>query len=224
MTTKAIVRVFVQALLLFAALTSPVQAKLNFEITTQTLTTKWTDETVTALYKFTNTGNETVTITDLASSCRCTVPVLDKKVYAPGESGELKAVFTPGDKVGPQLKIITLKTNLKEQPTIELTFKTDVPALPGLEPEALTWARGDKPAPKIISVITRPGMPIAKIEINPKASDFTATLKTVVEGKSYEITVVPPKDMTKAASLEIPVTIHCKDGSIHIRSVTATVR
>ena len=208
----------------FAFLAVPAHAKLHFEATEQTLPTKWSDAKVEAVYKFTNTGNETVRVTDMQSSCGCTVPVLDKKEYKPGESGELKAVFTPGDKVGPQVKTITLKTDLKEQPAIELTFKTDVPALPGLEPQLIYWNRGDKLEPKSIAVTLSPDVPLDKIEITPKDSDFTATLKTIEEGKKYEIVVAPPKGVDKVTRLEIPVIIHLKDGTMRTRTASAMVR
>ncbi len=201
------------------------QAKLNFETTAQTLPTKWSDKSVTAVYKFTNTGTETVKITDMQSSCGCTVPVLDKKEYAPGESGELKAVFTPGDKIGPQNKTITLKTDLKEQPAIQLTFQTDVPAVPGFDQQLIYWNRGQNPDPKTIVVTLPPDLPLDKIEITPKAgSDFTATLKTVEEGKKYEILVTPPKPLTQITRLEIPVVVHLKDGTTRTRTASAMVR
>jgi len=209
---------------LLLTLASVAHAKLDFEITTQTLPTKWSDAKVEAVYKFKNTGNETVKITDMQSSCGCTVPMLEKKVYAPGESGELKTVFTPGDKIGPQVKTITLKTDLKDQPTIELTFKTDVPALPGFEPQLIYWNRGDKPDPKSIAVTLPPDVPLDKIEITPKDSDFTVTLKTVEEGKSYEIVVTPPKNLVRVVRVVIPVVIHLKDGTTRTRTASAMVR
>jgi len=206
------------------ATTQPLFADLSFDVSTQTLPTKWSDAKVTAVYKFTNTGKETLKITDLSSSCGCTVPSLDKMTYAPGESGVLTAVFTPGDKIGPQVKTITLKTDLKDQPVIELTFKTDVPALPDLQPQLIYWNRGDKPDAKTIAVTLPPDVPLDKIEITPKSSDFTATLKTVTEGKSYDIVVTPAKGVDKIERVEIPVVIHLKDGTTRTRTASAMVR
>lgn len=213
-------------LAIVSGLVSPViaQANLVFETVTQDLPTKWSDTKVVATYKFTNTGKETVKITDMQSSCGCTTPVLEKKEYAPGEEGELKAVFNPDGKIGPQTKTITLKTDLKEQPAIVLTFKTDVPALPGFDQQLIYWERGENPVPKTIIVTLPPDVPLDKIEITPKSSDFTATLKTVEEGKKYQIIVTPPKALDKITRLEIPVVIHLRDGTTRTRTASAMVR
>ena len=40
-------------------------------------------------FAFTNPGSGAVEITDLRASCGCVKPALDKRGYAPGESGEL---------------------------------------------------------------------------------------------------------------------------------------
>lgn len=45
------------------------------------------------VFKFTNTGNAPLVITDATSSCGCTVPSPPKDPIAPGESGELLVKF-----------------------------------------------------------------------------------------------------------------------------------
>jgi hypothetical protein len=67
-------------------------------------------------------------------------------------------------------------------------------------------------------------VPLDKIEINPKASEFTASLKIIEEGKKYEIVVIPPKVMDQIVRVEIPVIVHLKDGTIRTRTASAMVR
>jgi hypothetical protein len=48
---------------------------------------------VTHVYKFKNTGNEPLIISNAKGSCGCTVPEWPKDAIAPGKSGEIKVVF-----------------------------------------------------------------------------------------------------------------------------------
>jgi len=44
-------------------------------------------------FKFTNKGKSVLNITGIKNTCGCTVPELEKKQYAPGESGTIKATY-----------------------------------------------------------------------------------------------------------------------------------
>lgn len=72
-------------------------------------------EKVTHVYKFTNTGDEALVISNAKGSCGCTVPDWPKAPIAAGESGEIKVVFDSKGKgkVGgnPQSKRVTITAN-----------------------------------------------------------------------------------------------------------------
>ena len=65
------------------------------------------------LFKFTNTGNAPLIITDAKSSCGCTVPNPPKDPIAPGESGELKVNFN-GSGQNQVTKTITVTANTEK--------------------------------------------------------------------------------------------------------------
>jgi hypothetical protein len=71
-------------------------------------------------FDFTNTGTGMLRVDRVRSSCGCTVPELDKKEYAPGESGTIRVTFKPKG-TGKQSKTITVVTNSREQERIVLT-------------------------------------------------------------------------------------------------------
>ncbi|KXK39333.1 MAG: DUF1573 domain-containing protein [Saprospiraceae bacterium] len=48
---------------------------------------------MTHVFKFKNTGNEPLIISNAKGSCGCTVPEYPKDAIAPGKSGEIKVVF-----------------------------------------------------------------------------------------------------------------------------------
>lgn len=60
---------------------------------------------------FTNEGEGTLIITDLRASCGCTVGELDKREYAPGESGVIKIQFKPQGKSNAVHQTVTVATN-----------------------------------------------------------------------------------------------------------------
>ncbi len=53
-------------------------------------------------FEFKNTSNRAVTITGLDTSCSCTLAELEKRIYAPGESGRVHVMFEVGDQTGLQ--------------------------------------------------------------------------------------------------------------------------
>ncbi|MBY5958880.1 DUF1573 domain-containing protein [Membranicola marinus] len=65
----------------------------------------------TTIFKFTNTGNEPLLISDVKASCGCTASKYPREPVAPGESAEIEAVFDSSGKSGAQTKNVTVMTN-----------------------------------------------------------------------------------------------------------------
>lgn len=64
---------------------------------------------------FTNTGNEPLIISDVKSSCGCTVPTKPKDPIAPGKTGEIVVKYDTS-REGPFRKIITVYSNSENSP------------------------------------------------------------------------------------------------------------
>jgi hypothetical protein len=77
-------------------------------------------------FKFTNTGQGLLKITNVKSTCGCTVAQLDKKEYAPGESGTIKATYTAPNTTTATQKSIYVLSNDKANPNVRLTIKAEV--------------------------------------------------------------------------------------------------
>ncbi len=75
-------------------------------------------EKVEHVYKFKNSGENPLIISDAKGSCGCTVPDWPKDPIAPGESGEMKVVFNTKGKPGKQTKQVTVKANTNPPTTI----------------------------------------------------------------------------------------------------------
>lgn len=68
-------------------------------------------EKMTHVFKFKNTGNQDLIISDARGSCGCTVPEWPKEPIKPGKGGEIKVVFDSEGKGGPQSKTVTITAN-----------------------------------------------------------------------------------------------------------------
>ncbi len=69
------------------------------------------DSKNTYMFEFTNTGTEPLIIEDAKGSCGCTVPVFPKEPIAPGKTGEIEVVYSPGKQQGAQTKTVTITAN-----------------------------------------------------------------------------------------------------------------
>lgn len=69
-------------------------------------------ETVSTLFKFTNTGKSDLIVVDARGSCGCTVPEYPKNVpIPPGGSGELLVSFNSSGNPNMQQKTVTISAN-----------------------------------------------------------------------------------------------------------------
>lgn len=103
--------------------TNPNAAVLEFEQNVIDYGTIERNSNGTRVFKFTNTGQEPLIITNVKGSCGCTVPdrAILNKPFAPGESGELKVRYDT-NRLGRFQKNVTVNSNAT-QGTIRLTIK-----------------------------------------------------------------------------------------------------
>jgi len=64
-------------------------------------------------FKFTNTGDAPIVITNAKGSCGCTVPTYSKNVIKPGETGEISVKYAT-NRLGAFTKTVTLTSNASE--------------------------------------------------------------------------------------------------------------
>ena len=62
-------------------------------------------------FKFTNTGDAPLVITNAKGSCGCTVPSWPKEAIAPGAEGEMTVKFNSRNKPNNQMKTVRITTN-----------------------------------------------------------------------------------------------------------------
>lgn len=97
-----------------AAQANPVNAgpttSVKFEKPTHDFGTVTAGETVTYKYKFTNTGNEPLIISNVKASCGCTTPSYTKEPVSPGETGYIDVQYRASGN-GNVTKNVTITAN-----------------------------------------------------------------------------------------------------------------
>lgn len=91
--------------------TSDKQAVIKFEKYEHDFGTLLQGEVVTYSFRFTNTGNVPLIISEVGSSCGCTVGDYPREPIAPGKGGAIKVTYNSSGHHGFQSRILTVMSN-----------------------------------------------------------------------------------------------------------------
>lgn len=84
-------------------------------------------EKVEHTYRFTNSGNEPLIITNVTTQCGCTTPKgWPRDPVPPGEKGEIIAAFNSAGKFGKQHKVVTIVSNAVNHDGTQLILMVNV--------------------------------------------------------------------------------------------------
>lgn len=67
-------------------------------------------------FELENTGNEPLILSDVKTTCGCTVPEWPREPIAPGKKANIKVVFNSTGKMGIQNKVVTIMSNAVNSP------------------------------------------------------------------------------------------------------------
>ena len=150
---------------------------------------------VTSDFEFTNKSDKTVTVIKYDAACSCmSVSIKGSKLrYAPGESGVVRTEFNMGNFAGAVDKTATLwlDGDPEDKPSLVLTVHVVIPELVSLEPKTVKWELNDAPTPKTVHIKINHSEPIHVLSVTSTSEAYTHALKTVEDGKSYELIVTP---------------------------------
>lgn len=219
--TRSRIATFVCAALLLPSLAS---AALTWDTQQIKLTVKPSDKEAVGLFHFVNSGQTTVTIVHIQPSCGCTTAQLEKRVYAPGESGDIKAVFTIGDRVGEQEKTVFVSTDDSPDKQVPLVLQVTIPELLTYSPRLLMWNVGEKAEEKPTAISTSTKLRITAVEITaPVPEEVIARIASVEAGVSYQLFVRPASTAT-VMNTPIAGTATFADGTTQPFKIYALVR
>jgi len=191
-------------LLLLFVLTVTAQAQLKWDKPVQKFDRSPEDREIEARYPFRNAGPTTITIKSLRSSCGCTTAKLEKKVYVPGESGEVTLNFRFGDRKGLYRKGVTVNTDDKTgEPTI-LNLVVHIHDPMTITPALVWWRRGEATEAKSVAIDAEAGESVRVTGVSSSNPRFTASLLTGQAGQKYSIAITPT-DTAQKDTAEIKV-------------------
>ena len=181
-------------------------AELKFETKLREFTVAADAATVVAQFPFKNESKEEVEIVEYTAACSCITASINPKgklKYAPGESGIIRAEFELSALAGTVEKSVALRLNgdREDEPSVTLVTRITIPVLVEVEPKTLTWSIGEGVKPKTVTLTMHHDEPIHVVSLNAQDKRFSQELKTIEDGKKYEIIVTPTA--TDAAAMGV---------------------
>lgn len=172
-----------------------------------------------AHFRFTNRGTRPAVVRELKPSCGCLKPRLDKREYAPGESGAFfLRVQTANEQPGPKEYFLDLRYDDPEPREVRLTFQVVLPQeRVAVRPKALVFYQfGDQP--------TRQELTVADCRSRTLSVTAVESSSPLVAGFISEADVDPDGTRIQRISVEVAgdvppgrhralVTIHTDDAT-----------
>ena len=214
-------RFLVLALAATAGLAPSVRA-LEWKAKTLTATTAPFQTTYEAQFEFRNSGTKPVTVRDLETNCNCLDADTDRKVYAPGTTGVVRATFTTGDRTGLYERTISVVTDEADSP-VRLLLKIEVPETASLAPRSVLWQLNESAAEKTLELTPATGLEINFADAQVTNDAFTVRLETVTPGRRYRVHL-KPKNTAQPAGAAIRIFGRESSGHDVVVSAYATVQ
>ncbi len=149
-------------------------------------------------YPFKNSGTKTVTITNIRTCCDCTSSKLEKKTYAPHETGKLSLLFKLEGKSGLQEKHAVITTDDGAQPQV-IFLKGKIPSVYDsitLSTQSLRWELGEARKPKSVTIKLLDPTAVKILAATTSTPDFQLQLQLNPKGDST-LLITPPKASIK---------------------------
>ena len=202
-------------------------AKLDFAESLKEIHAPAEAKSVTAEFPFTNNSGKPVTVAKFDAACSCmAVQISDGKLrYSPGESGVIRATFDVGNFAGTVDKVVALwlDQDPADKPSLSLTVRVHIPVLVLAEPKTLTWPLGEPAKSQTIRITMNHSKPIRVLSVNSSSTAFAHELKTIEEGKSYELALTPA-DTNSPGLAVIRIETDCDIEKHRLQQVFAVVR
>jgi hypothetical protein len=185
----------------FLAVFHAAAAGLDFPSKSLEATPKPDADEVVFDFPFTNKSGKHLIIREVVPNCSCLKSSIKggKMAYAPGEQGVLRATMDITNLSGDVEKAaaVFLNDDPDTKPSSLITMRAHVPVLVEVSPKTARWNLGEKPGPKVVRITMHHDKPIRLLSVNTGKDLFRHQLKTIEDGKRYELEITPT-DTSKA--------------------------
>jgi 6-pyruvoyl-tetrahydropterin synthase len=144
-----------------------------------------------------NDGSAPLLIKNIKTSCGCTTAEVDKKIFLSGERGTVLVTVAIGSAQGELDKTIIVETDDQDHPTTELTARIMIPRLVEFSPNGyVRWDLNGDSRPQTVMLKVEAPLPLHITGVKSWHDAVHTSLKEVVPGKEYAITVWPTDTKT----------------------------
>ncbi len=210
-----------------AGVVAGTRPQFHFETTLVEISVAPDAKSTVADFAFTNKTGQTIIIDRVEKTCTCvSVQVSGGKLsYAPGEKGVIRATFELDNLTGEVEKSVALYLagDVEDQPTHTLTARVLIPVLVKMTEKTLKWTVGGQPEPQKIGIEMDYTKPIRVLSAQSSSENIKTEVKTLEEGKRYELWVTPVKAMEPGLAL-IRVETDCDIARHKVQQVFAVIR
>lgn len=152
------------------------------------------DQKVAHAFVVKNAGDEPLEISEVKTTCGCTVAELETKTLAPGAETKVNVTLNLKGKQGDQVKKITVFSNDPVAASYFLELRGKAIATITMEPNIINLGRIEDNEPHSQSVTLRStkeghSFKIEEVKVDEKVP-FKTELETVTPGKEYKLAVV----------------------------------
>jgi hypothetical protein len=181
--------------------------------------------TAVARFQFENTSPDAIEIVGLQTSCDCTTAISTKSVCPPGETGEIVATMTMGDRSGRQDKTITVTTAdaAGRKFVHTLMMRVQIPEWVSCSKQLLTWPVGGPSTEQTVDLSIAPSIKEARVSLN---SIEPAQVEVQLERRSttaYRVRL-RPKSTAQPASFVIKLSVDAATQGSRLLEIVAVVR
>lgn len=133
-------------------------------------------QTIEHTFVVRNEGEATLEITDIRSSCGCTVGNVSSRSVPPGGTSEITGRFNLRGRQGTQRSLLTVESNDPAQPRTQLTMSGVAVQEMTIRPNQVFFGQifGGERSMRQIDVVGRPESPFEIVKIETGSDHFTA--------------------------------------------------
>ena len=174
-------------------------------------------------FVFTNLGASVLEIKEVRPGCGCTTAGTWDKLVEPGKTGKIPLQFNSAGFGGPIAKSATITCNDPAQSNVVLQIKGTVWKPVDISPSMAVFnlpSEGQTNETKVIRIVNNQETPMALSDLQCTNRAFRAELKTIKEGKEFEVhvsTVTP----IESGSVNAPITLKSTATNMPTIRVTA---
>jgi hypothetical protein len=221
-------RVFRMAIglaLLAAAAPNTASAALAWSTRLVSLTVAPGAKKAVARFPFENTGATAVQIVDTRTNCDCTAAALARRLYRPGEKGEVEATLTIGDRTGRQDKTIAVTTtdDSGRSATDTLMMRVLVPEWFSCSTHMVIWAIGQPGSERTVDISIAPAITKAHLSVKKVEPARAETHLERLTTSAYRLRL-RPADTDRPLTVAVTLAIDSADFGARSFEVFALVR